>query len=801
MKADTPNFSAPPDATSASASSHGAACCLQSPGGALISPPMFTRRHWWVLCGALAALLLAGAPRLAAGEPAALAAATPGAIEVPLAQVGAMLFADPDARGGRCLAGDVLNDTGRLFALLTPKLDPGFYRVHVQAKLKPTVSAHTARLSFRLAASGGGEGGALSFATLAFAEPGVPQDFSCVLPVRRAETVAAITLDWTWSDTLAQKRPVPKLKAPEPGETSALVGGSALGDDFKLEHKLTELDYYVAADRVWLERVGDVAISDLTTNKVRYRPGEAGAATATIRCLAATPLPVVAELALVRGPDDVSVVTRRELTLAPGATAATEFSFTLDDRQWGHEVRLLLRRGDAVLARADEVFTVHANPWAVAIGAKTMHGTIYGSGNGTVEGARRAARLRRATYGNQVEFVFWGPDDFGGLVPTGEYYSGQMRYHSSAATTKLLLDACHAEGIACAFYSKFCTGGGRAGYDLLRRHPEWLSPSFYDVAQMDRWERSTNMVSWPQLDVRTDQEAAYRHHAAQLVASVKTFGWDMVRYDSDTGGAHVPERLRLIKDLVMKECPGFAWGYNDSVHRMAKPPPGAWELVCENGSMIMDEYNVHAAKEGWPVDRYTNRQQIFRDQVLPRGGYLVFIGFDAPAHEAVYQRVFTLAARIHQAWDTDIPYNRFCTRYAGELWDNQARLLPRAGEWLAWKDAAPLYQWERYVYVRPTGAGRGQLLVNLINAPTFPRFAGPDDATVPPPRRDLSGTLRLPPGVTVRAAWCLTPDATTTQASLATAPAADGRLALTVPYLRFWDLLVFDYEGAWPLAK
>jgi len=244
----------------------------------------------------------------------------------------------------------------------------------------------------------------------------------------------------------------------------------------------------------------------------------------------------------------------------------------LDKRLWGHEARCVISEDGREVGRASEVFTVHANPWAVAIGGFSMDLTVYRAGPDKASALRNAMRRKRG-YQNLVEFVFWAPDDFGDFNPEGEFWSGQMHRHNSAESTKRLTEAFHQVGIACSVYAKISGPGGKAGYEVLRKHPEWYQPGFYDVAQLERWERSPEMSSWPTLGVQRDLAEPYEHHADELVKSVSNFGWDMIRYDSSMNWNEAGDVLRLVKRRMCKAHPQVQWGYNDDLHRTDKQPP------------------------------------------------------------------------------------------------------------------------------------------------------------------------------------------------------------------------------------
>ena len=70
-----------------------------------------------------------------------------------------------------------------------------------------------------------------------------------------------------------------------------------------------------------------------------------------------------------------------------------------------------------------------------------------------------------------------------------------------------------------------------------------------------------------------------------------------------------------------------------------------------------------------------------------------------------------------------------------------------------------------------------------------------DDMKVPPPREKVPLTLKLPDGAKATAVWFLTPEYELTQARLTYTQAEGGKIAFTVPRIRFWSTVVVELEG------
>ncbi|MBS3764506.1 MAG: hypothetical protein KGZ25_14505, partial [Planctomycetes bacterium] len=618
-----------------------------------------------------------------------LAAGEDSATKIPLEKIGRTIYLERAGGEKKCVAANLFEAGGRFFNVPISDLKAGVYRAHFRLKVSHTISKHTSLLEFNIGTKGGCEKPtSRSLSIVDFKLPGTYQNFVVPFAVSGRRKRVLLTAGWDWRGK-ADERPPEPVDMPDAGEQGAMDVGNDEKAIEPLQHKLTELPYHLALDRLWVECVGDAEIRGVTVDKIRYEPKEPVIVTGEMRNFAAERREFQLNADLVRGIDERQNVHQRIVTVDGRRSRKFEFIFDLPNKRWGHAIECRISENGRTIDRASEVFSVHTNPWAVAVGSFPMDLTIYRAGPG-FRNADECALSRKNNYANQVEFVFWAPDDFGDLTPEGKYWSGQMRRRNSAESTRQLIRAFHRVGVSCAVYIKL-TAGGKAGYELLRRHPEWMEPMFYDMHHLDRWERSKEMVSWPQLRVRRGMAAPYIHHAEEIVRSVKEFGWDAVRYDTGWQKPDSSAILELVKREVRESCPQLQWGYNTGLHRRArqpkpvvpawgedvlpaefiKSPRPAFDVLCENGGMVMGEYNRHAGQDGWTYKRYASRHVGTRDKVHQREGHLVFCPFEPKMDsDALYQDILPLAARAHRAWDplkgrtVLADYDRFATRYA-----------------------------------------------------------------------------------------------------------------------------------------
>jgi hypothetical protein len=721
-------------------------------------------------------------------------------IEVPIYKEAKTDFADPASKAGRCLAADISDRSGNLLSAQLPEVEPGAYQMHVRLKISHTCNLITARLAFGLRATADNQqGGERELTIVDFEKPGEFLDFSFPVAVTSKKASLRLSVAWEWKDSTKVPRKMNASDLPTVDGAGLDDHRKGTADDVEIERPLSKLKYYLACDSAWLEKTGDAELSWVRVDKARYRPCETAIVEGTVINFAPQSRTFLLQAERIQSLGAPDKTVTASLTV-PAASASQNFSLAvpLGDTLWGHEIRCSLKEGDRTVATASDFFTVHTNPWAVAIGGHTMDHTEYRAS--ILERERQQPPTRqRKQYFNQIEFVFWAPDDFGNLTPTGKYWSGQMRRDNGAESTRLLIEDFHRRGIACSFYAKLCTPGGKSGYELLRKHPDWLYPDFYDVAQMDRWDRSTQMSSWPQLAVRRDIEAPFRHHAQEIIRSCKTFGWDTIRYDSAMNEPETVRNFKIVKDAVTQACPDFQWGYNSG--HPSGYPPGMYDLMCAGGGLIMEEANVHAGKDSWPYEKCARRQLEFRDQVHPRGGHLVFCPYEATQwSDSVYQKILPICARAHGAWDSLkgqvllADYHRFYTRYAGQLWDNVYVTPTNAPNRIRWSDGGTnLFLWSSFVYVRQPASTRTELIMHMVNRPPE-RINSYGDCRVPAPLQNLECTAQIPDGLKPIEVWRLSPELEPEQDRLAFKTEKD-RIVFTVPKLRFWNVIVVQFEG------
>jgi hypothetical protein len=722
------------------------------------------------------------------------------------------VYVDTNALKGVCAAGNIEEKSGTLLSVPLPKLAPGAYQVHMRLKISHTGVQATSRMGFTLGVGTAQGPLAQKILTIVdFERAHRYQEFTFPLTLAKAVGNAGLSVSWQWNQSLDPATGNRKLNdMMMPSLTNMEINladraeNAPLSEAMAINRPLSELPYYLACDSLWLERVGDAVVNDLWVDKSRYAPGETAHLRGKILNCSGEARAWTVRAERIDELDPSGVVASTNVRVEAGQAVEFGLAFPVGNRLWGHEARCsLLDATQGVATVASTPFAVHSNMWAVLLGSKTMDHTDYRAQH-IASAGRRGVNDEVFRLATEIEFVFWAPDDFGDLTPTNHYWSGQMRRENGPESTRQLVKYFQDRGVGCAFYAKICTPGGKAGYDLMRRHPEWLSESFFDVGQLDRWDRSQRLSCWPILGVNTQDDDAYRLHAREIIESQRAFGWDALRYDSAMNDPAAPHYFGMVKKMVNDACPGFQWGYN-SGHPDGYAP-GMFDLMCEGGGLIMEERNVHGGQDGWTYKEYASRHVVWRDEVHPRGGHLTFCPYEPELmNDSIYQQILPLCARAHQAWDVTggqvvgWDYKRFSLRHAGQLWDIDYKPITNAAAHIDWGAASSnLFLWDHYVYDRAVGPDRRELILHMVNPPPD-RIGGSPECSVPDPVEGAVCRIRLPPGVKAGPVQCLSAEQIPEQQELASRQEGD-LLVFTVPKLRFWNMLVIPLAGTgrWP---
>ena len=490
--------------------------------------------------------------------------------------------------------------------------------------------------------------------------------------------------------------------------------------------------------------------------------------------------------------------------------------------KYGYELRaeILDAKGIALDLRSD-YFTVTDNVLEVGYSADypfagdTYHPYPFGYRGTDAELAdytRRAnawADAMRSMYTNTTELFAWGPADCIKLVPEKEDWEcGQTKYKQSVSRTKAFIAACHRNGIKVQLYNQSMYGCGDGG-KYYQEHPE------YHAYNAEGRPQGFNLNCPEPVD----------DHIKGLLESIKVFGWDGVRWDGhfdyyppfDNLKTLFGEKIDMskrdqqvaeINDKIRKgiaaQYPQFTWGHNwsDQVENFVNSK----EIVsiCKNNSWIMNELmkdseNPTSGTHLWK--NYADRVISGTHMVRENGG--LYLSVPPPQYfqsgsQQLYKGLLLYAGRAY-LYGT-VRYDptplvdeigMFVTRYAKYIRAQEFKDVPDATKVVTVESPREIW-WKGYLTEKVSPDGVEQVL-GLVNPPVAKTVTPEPDGKLPAPQQNINVTFNAPKDMKKASAVLLAPDLKPFQQELQVVM-KDGKARVTVPELRFWNLIYLKWS-------
>jgi len=718
-------------------------------------------------------------------------------------------------KSGRCyLVNSETDKPGSLYKQKSDELSPGRYRFHVLLARAPLGDNYNSAIEMTVFA--GQVSCTVSPLKFAIADEFIdcPVDFTLTAPQRISCGVA-------WSISPLARDAYKSEKDPEqdgegddrPGiPAPAADGTNALID-------LATAPHHLAAMGMVLEKRCPVTITTVHTDKITYHPGEPAGLDLTLSNSRLEPANVQLRLQLISDLATVQEVSTSPLTVPAGGLLPWHASFPTRELSWGVEVRATVTC-DAYSESVGTVVTVTDNYWTTA--AMGGHGPLNDNYD-TKAGAenRIAAWLDDGI--NGFECFFWAPCDFSDFTPdTERFLSGQTQYRATQTSTKNLIAAAHAHGMAATVYANLWCVDGVTGFETFRKHPEWFVNPPMAINYLDRYPlvasgQLSNESDLGFIHIDLDQahpEAslpAISLHAKELIASHQIFGWDGVRYDSYYSNDWVREATQRVRAQVEAVVPTYRFGYNTFPEWDANAK--ALDVMYQGGSMAMLEY---VRQDSYPeLMKYADELLKCRNLVWPHGGQLGVLyspprrpdwqpptplaaeeAQRATSLDAVYVSSILLATGCHPYYNrlecAIGDFQRCGLRFSGVLWDNHLRTIPDPSKIIQLGNGANPLRWQQMVSSMPLNAHRTRLVLQLLNIDPGYTLYQNSALKTPSPLRNLPITVNLPAGAKISGAWCVT--AVPTPQAIALTTTQNGTTAIvTVPEVRFWNAIVIEY--------
>jgi len=575
----------------------------------------------------------------------------------------------------------------------------------------------------------------------------------------------------------------------------------------------------VAAERV-------AGLVRVLPDKLRYHPLEAGTVAVTVHNFTATELPVSLQLRLIREIDRTRVLPAVEVTLPANAERTVALPFTADQGRYGCEARVSLLQGATVLDTKSDCFAVHENLWPVAIGGDFHISSSSGYPWQNTQSAQNDIKHARANYLNWWEKDFWAPDDWGDLTPKSDTWrSGEGGRLEIKQTIKEFIGLAKANGIASITYGK-STGCGPAGWELVRRHPDWFKQNtlgqpigIYNTAYfpLNRWDKypgnAGGLSQWFYVYPSLNALPVVDWGIDQLIASAQEYGWDGVRFDGDftwVGSDEVAARnQRRMKERIAAKCPDFVFGYNEGYG----PPdsdPATWshglrESLAGGGHWMNEGIGFGGGKWGYSTtghyltyEDYWRRVNHEADLIRQVGASYHFIYGIQNDIRGYYKFLLGTQAGVHPIYGDSarVPgcanWGRFLTRWSAFCWDVNLRNRPDADAEIA--AAVPLWH---AVKARVVDANTKTTIVHLLVPPSVPAI-DTDGVQIGAPAPPATLRVRIPATEKIVRATVIAPEHPDT--ALAIPCTRDGNwVKVTTPEVTSWTMVVIESTGAFTL--
>lgn len=598
-------------------------------------------------------------------------------------------------------------------------------------------------------------------------------------------------------------------------------------------------------------------VLDVSTGKIHYQPQEPVTVLTDLVNPAAAPFEGTLVGEEIRAADTRREVFRENLRLAAGERLRVTSSYGLGPEEYGREIQVRVLAAGQEVASGRDFFAVSKLPLWVAGGSSADRsywagnsgaGSFYvgpASGQDSWRGVQYWRKMRRIYF----EFFSWAPGDISDLAPADEIFpggEGRLAYRSRQTIVQQnrmlrsvgMWPVCYVNGTCWA----------ESGYRLFQQHPEWF---LYDAnGEVGGYEMDGRELYRRKDDAEFDP-ASYKHiffqaclnHslpdvqeyvARQFIDCGKVMGFAGVRldvrylevypgergFDGREVAATYPEADRIsaatvnrIKALVRKELPDFTFGYNYAAPEEVEDMPETFKERCEGGAWMLDELPCTYQEKSSPYHvwkTYVRRMMSWGDHVNKLGGVYNPYDFKRGSMEApidlIYSAMFRIicGGRDYGGWyfNSRQPvgdYGAFTTRFSEYLHNaNREWIADPKGE-VDVKASAPLW-WQDMCFWSHSSNGRKCLQVNLVNPPTAAEVMENPRSEMNAPVRDITVTCAPSDGQPPAAAYLLMSEPSELAGlnrvqvvKLDPRNTGDGKVAVTVPVVLFWKMVVFEW--------
>jgi len=595
-------------------------------------------------------------------------------------------------------------------------------------------------------------------------------------------------------------------------------------------------------------------IAEVEPGKVRFEPGKKAFLEVALGNPLDTPATVRLKGQVRWGLDHERDVFDDQIALKPGEQRTVKPEWTAGKQEYGRRAVVTLVYEGKTVDRADHMLSVCSHPYLLSIArgddyglrVRNMHHVFYVP-PATYQQSARSVRYFRRRFGQWKEFFSWAPGDLTDLAPQEDPYIGGEggAWWRGREEVRMQIGLLHDAGLHVTTYING-TAWADSGYKLFQKHPDWFlynangEVEHYSMYRRHLYTRRRYLDFPSEKYDRIYFQGVLNHAlpevqrfcADMIIRSGKEMGFDGLRMDVryfevkpgefDWRGREVvktqaeADRLsagivRTIKRMVHEQLPGYTFGYNFSAPEENKDWPLTFAERCRGKAWMLDEvpctYQGKQSPYHW-WDKYARR--IVEGSTLVRKLDGVYNPFDfrrGGGHyvvDRVYSTIFRLLAggRFSTYYNTSFPMGdvaALATRHSAMFFDPKLEWIEEPGSTVRVTAKAPVW-WKDFVHSRVDSSGRRQLIVHLVNPPMAEEVEGDPLSRARPAVRQVRVRVGSFKGKTAKRAFLLAaepddpsaPPAVRTE-KLKIERTRVGRMAVTVPSVLFWKIVVFEY--------
>jgi len=598
-------------------------------------------------------------------------------------------------------------------------------------------------------------------------------------------------------------------------------------------------------------------VLEVSPGKIRYKPEETVTLLTSLVNPTPSPVEATLIGEEIRAADTQREVFRQGVGLAAGEEKQVKSSYMLGPEEYGREIRVRLLVGDRDVSTGRDFFAVSKLPLWVAGGASgdrsyragnTGAGSFYvgpASAQDSWRGVQYWKKMRRVYF----EFFSWAPGDISDLSPADDLFpggEGRLTYRSRQTIlqqNQMLTSV----GIWPVSYVNG-TCWAESGYRLFQHHPEWFlydangEIGGYEMDGRELYRRKDDANFDPnqynhiffQACLNHSLPAVQEYVARQFIRCAKEMGFSGVRLDvrylevypgeraldGKEVAATYPEADRIsaasvkrIKALVRKEIPDFTFGYNYAAPEEVKDMMETFKERCEGGAWMLDELPCTYQEKSSPYHvwkTYVRRMMSWGDRVNKLGGVYNPYDFNRGSMDhpidLIYSAIFRVicGGRDYGGWyyNSRQPIGdlgAFTTRFSEYLHNSNRYWIAELKGEIEVQAAAPLW-WQDMCFWTRSSDGRKCLQVNLVNPPKTTEVMENPRSETTPPVRDITVICAPVDGQKPRAAYLLAsePNELTDLNEIRVVrldprDVGDGKVAVRVPSVLFWKMVVFEW--------